>query len=60
MRPEGSFRCEVEKSNDDEYGNKVTTVKCHGRLVSETSGEMKEAVRPLISLGGRIVVASVI
>jgi anti-anti-sigma factor len=57
MTPSESFRCEVEKSNDkDEQGNQVTTVKCHGRLVSDTAGEMKEAVRPLITLGGRIVI----
>jgi|SRR5271156_6498223 len=57
MTPSESFHCEVGKSNDkDEQGNQVTTVKCHGRLVSDTAGEMKEAVRPLITLGGRIVI----
>jgi anti-anti-sigma factor len=51
------FHCEVEKSNDkDERGNQVTIVKCHGRLVSDTTGEVKDVVRPLILLGGRIVV----
>jgi anti-anti-sigma factor len=50
-----SFRCEIEKSPDDQYGNKVTTIKCHGRLVSETADEFKGVVRPLIPLGGRIV-----
>ena len=53
----GSFRCELEKSKEkDEHGNQVTTVKCHGDLVTETSSELKEMVRPLIPLGGRIVV----
>ena len=53
----GSFHCELEKSKEkDEHGNQVTTVKCHGDLVSETSSELKEMVRPLIPLGGRIVV----
>ena len=53
----GSFHCELEKSKEkDEHGNQVTTVKCHGDLVSETSSELKEMVRPLIPLGGRIVI----
>jgi anti-sigma B factor antagonist len=53
----GSFHCELEKSKEkDEHGNQVTTVKCHGDLVSDTSNELKEMVRPLIPLGGRIVV----
>jgi anti-anti-sigma factor len=57
MTSDGSFKCEVEKSKDkDEYGNQVTTVKCHGRLVSQTGGEMKEVVSPLFPLGGRIVI----
>ncbi len=56
MASENSLHCEVEKSDADERGNKVTTIKYHGRLVSATSGQMKEAVRPLIPLGGRIVI----
>jgi len=57
MASGGPFHCEVEKSNDkDEHGNRVTTVKCHGRLVSDTASELKEVARPLIPLGGRIVI----
>ena len=56
MSPTDSFRYEVEKSADDEQGNKVTTIKCHGRLVSENAGEIKEVVKPLLPLGGRIVI----
>jgi anti-anti-sigma factor len=56
MSPVDSIRCEVEKSPDDERGNKVTTIKCHGRLISENSNEIKELVKPLISLGGRIII----
>jgi anti-anti-sigma factor len=33
----------------------VTTVKCHGKLVSETAGELKAVVKPLILEGGRII-----
>jgi anti-sigma B factor antagonist len=56
MAPHGSFQYEVEKSEDDQYGNKVTTIKCHGRLVAENAREMSELVKPLIPLGGRIVI----
>jgi anti-anti-sigma factor len=55
MAPQGSFHYEVEKS-DDQHGNKVTTIKCHGRLVAENAGEMTQLVKPLIPLGGHIVI----
>lgn len=57
MTSGSGLQCDVEKLKDrDELGNRVTIVKCHGRLVSETSSAMKEVVKPLISQGGRIVV----
>ncbi len=56
MASNGSFHCEIEKLTDDAQGNKVTAVKCHGRLVSVSAGEMKQTVKPLIPLGGRIVI----
>jgi len=57
MARDGSFHCELEKSKDkDENGNQVTTIKCHGELVSNTAGEIKEVVGPLILLGGRIII----
>jgi anti-anti-sigma factor len=57
MAPSNSFHCEVEKSEGkDEHGNQVTAVKYHGRLISETASAVKEVVKPLIPLGGRIVV----
>jgi anti-anti-sigma factor len=56
MSPAGSLHYEVEKSGDDQQGNKVTTIKCHGKLVSENTAELKEAVKPLIAQGGRIVI----
>ena len=41
MTPVSAFTCEVDKSpNKDERGNSVTTVKCHGRLVAETTEEI--------------------
>ncbi len=57
MARDGSFRCDVEKSKDtDEHGNHVTTIKCHGELVTNTANTIKEIVKPLIPLGGRIVI----
>jgi anti-anti-sigma factor len=56
MASRGSFQVEVDHSKDEQHSNKVTTIKCHGRLVSENAGEMKELVKPLIPLGGRIVI----
>jgi anti-anti-sigma factor len=55
MTPQDSFRCEAENSGVDGDGNKVTTVKCHGKLVSDTVEELKEVVKTLIPQGGRIV-----
>jgi anti-anti-sigma factor len=49
------FSCEVESAPNDAQGNKVTTIKFHGRLISETANEMKDVVKPLIPQGGRIV-----
>jgi anti-anti-sigma factor len=52
--PEIAFHCEVKKEPDEAIGP-VTTIICHGRVVSETSGQLKEVVKPLIPAGGRIV-----
>ncbi len=53
--PQPSFSYEVEKSTD-ESRNVVTTVKCRGRIVSDTAGQVREAVKPLIPQGGRILI----
>jgi anti-anti-sigma factor len=58
MARDRSFHCELEQSTDndkDESGNQVATIKCHGELVLETAGEIKELVTPLIPLGGHII-----
>ncbi len=52
--PEAVFHYEVEKSKDESIGP-ITTIICHGRVVSETAGQLKEVVKPLIPLGGRII-----
>jgi anti-anti-sigma factor len=52
--PEAVFHYEVETS-EDESARSLTTVICHGRVVSETAGLIKDLVKPLIPKGGRIV-----
>ena len=49
------FSYEIQKSEDEATGP-ITTILCHGKVVSETSAQVKEVVKPLIPLGGRIVV----
>jgi len=51
---EAPFNSEIEKSIQD--GIPVTTVRCHGRLVHQTAGELKTLVKPLILAGGAIVI----
>src|SRR5271156_1655719 len=50
---EAPFHFEVESSVDSDL--KITTVRCHGRLVNQTAGELKDTVKPLITEGGSIV-----
>jgi len=52
--PEIAFNCSVE--NSTENGVKVTTVRCHGRLINQTAGQVKDIVKPLIPQGGIIVI----
>ena len=52
--PEAVFHYEIEKSQDESTGP-VSTVVCHGRVVSDTAPQLKEVVKPLIPLGGHIV-----
>jgi hypothetical protein len=56
MASDDSLRCEIEDSKDDEFGNKTKVVKCHGKLVSDTTAKLRETVKPLLLEGGRIVV----
>jgi anti-anti-sigma factor len=55
MARDGSFRCELEQWMD-KNGNQATTVRCHGELVTNTAGDIKELVRPLILPGGHIII----
>jgi anti-anti-sigma factor len=58
---QGSFHYEVEHSEIhdsaalDSRGNKVTTVKCHGKLVAENRGILEEMFKDT-PFTGRIVV----
>jgi anti-anti-sigma factor len=56
MAPEGTLRYEVEKAPSDEQGNKVTMIRCHGRIVAENSEQIRDLVKPLIPEGGRIII----
>jgi anti-anti-sigma factor len=56
MESNQAFHYEVEKPSDDLHGNKVRTVRCHGRLTSENASKIKEVVKPLIARGGRTIV----
>jgi anti-sigma B factor antagonist len=55
MAPQGSFHYEIEKS-DDQVGQKLTKITCHGRLVAGNAPEITALVKPLIPQGGRIVI----
>jgi len=48
------FHYEVEESTDH-TGWKTTTIHCHGKLVNQAAGQVKDLVKPLIANGGRIV-----
>jgi anti-sigma B factor antagonist len=52
---EPAFHYEVEESADA-TGWITTRIKCHGRLVNQSTTQVKELVKPLIARGGRIVI----
>lgn len=43
------FQYEIEVSGD------TTVIKCHGRVVSDTAGDLKQLVKPMIPKCRRIV-----
>jgi anti-anti-sigma factor len=51
-----TLRLEIEESKNDQFGNKTRVVKCYGKLVSETTNQLRETVKPLLPEGGRIVI----
>lgn len=54
MAPAGSFHFEIENVQKDEFEIEVTTIRCHGRLVAGNTAALSEAVKSLVSHGGRI------
>src|SRR5271168_4245519 len=52
--PEAVFHYEVQKSGDEVSGA-ITTITCHGGLVGEDSGQVRQTVKPLITMGRRIM-----
>ncbi|AXC15172.1 hypothetical protein ACPOL_5928 [Acidisarcina polymorpha] len=55
MTTDPGFHYEIEKTQDDIKG-RITTVTCHGRLTSEKASKFKEAIKPIIADGGKIIV----
>ena len=53
--PVATFHYDLEESRD-KYTNRVTTINCHGRLVSDTASQLKQVVKQLIPQGGRILI----
>ena len=49
-----AFHYEVEETVDANNYT-ITTIKCHGKLISSNSPEIRELVGPLIQRGGKIV-----
>jgi anti-anti-sigma factor len=56
MTDANSFQYVIENSADQSRDNRITTIKCRGRIVGENAHEIKDLVKPLLAEGGRIVV----
>lgn len=52
--PGTAFHYQIEEIRDEQRGYTVTTIKCHGKLTSENTDELRKTVQPLIQRGGRI------
>jgi len=48
------FHYEVQEATDD-TGWLTTTIHCHGRIIGENTGEVRNLVKPLIERGGHII-----
>ena len=55
MKAEPLIHFDIEESLG-KYGSRVTTIKCHGRLMCENAKEIKDLVKPLIQAGRRRIV----
>ena len=52
--PGTTFHYEIEETRN-EANYITTTIKCHGKLISENTDEIRNLVQRLIQRGGRIV-----
>jgi len=52
--PGATFHSDIEETTDENQYI-TTTIKCHGRLISENTAEIRQIVTPLIQRGGKIV-----
>jgi len=55
MTAASGFHYDLENSQD-KFSNRVTKINCHGRLVSDTAGQLKDVVKQRIPEGGRILI----
>ena len=53
--PGAVFHYQIEESKD-ERDFITTMIKCHGKLISENTDEIRKLVQPLIQQGGRRIV----
>jgi anti-anti-sigma factor len=56
MAAEPGIRFDVEESAGEFADLPMVTIKCHGRLVSGNTEEIKKLVKPLIDAGGKKIV----
>lgn len=56
MAAEPGIRFDVEESAGEYADLPIVTIKCHGRLVSGNTEEIKKLVKPLIDAGGKKLV----
>ena len=56
MAPEQGIHFDVEESAGEYADLPLVTIKCHGRLVSGNTEEIKKIVKPLIEAGGKKIV----
>jgi anti-sigma B factor antagonist len=55
MASESSIHFDIEESKEANHPPQ-TVIKCHGKLTSGNSKEIKDLVKPLIEAGGREIV----
>jgi anti-sigma B factor antagonist len=52
--PGTTFHYDIDETIDESQ-YVTTTIKCHGRLISENTAEIRDLVNPVIQRGGKIV-----